>query len=83
MTAERKFFERRTLIQIFSVVIPIGVLVLFGPVNNGVLFGIYLVFQLAAGLDVILLLLGRYLPRATLWAIRLEVWLGLLPWSAK
>jgi hypothetical protein len=32
---------------------------------------------------VILLLLGRYLPRATLWAIRLEVWLGLLPWSAK
>ena len=49
----------------------------------GWVFALFVVIQIVAALDVILLGVGRFLPVATLWGISAENWLGPLPWHKK
>jgi len=75
------FFGRRESVQLASVVVPLGLFFAIGTYNAHVFFGVYLALQITAGLDVLLLLIGRFFPSATLWAICVEKWLGPLPWK--
>ena len=76
-----KRLRRRELIQIASVIVPISLHFVVGPFSAFVFLMLYLVIQIMAGLDVILLLIGRFVPVALLWAIRVEHWLGPFPWK--
>jgi hypothetical protein len=44
---------------------------------------VFMLAQIVAGLDVLLFFLGRFVPRATLWAIRVERFLGPFPWKRR
>jgi len=65
----------------------IGFLALIGFVLAGFPFDwlatFFVLLQIAVSLDIILLVVGRFFPSATLWGIATENWLGPLPWNEK
>jgi hypothetical protein len=69
----------RDIIPIGGFVLMLGLLAL----DETVAIAAFLICQLLTGLDVILLVLGRFSPRLTLLGIRVERFLGPLPWKRK
>ena len=69
---------RRPVISLAGFVLMLG---LMGSSLDALAIPAFLAAQIASGLDLILYLLGRFSPKATLWAIRVERFLGPLPWK--